>query len=185
MVINVFGTELSTIDEPHRRLQALMEGTDTLKRGRRTCQSCDEARTPFGELADNHWQRSSLVPRRRGLETRRLCRSVDIASLAKVLESFLPEILHSGEMSDILSDGPLSVRRSMRSVIVDACEQWPQAGNQTPESFDDIGKHPRGMHERELALRPGEALKVCSQIHVVALGRAFITHSIISLKTTM
>jgi len=56
----------------------------------------DEARTPFGEVADNHWQRAALVPRRRGLETRRLCGSVDIASLAKVLESFLPEIFHIG-----------------------------------------------------------------------------------------
>lgn len=182
MVIIVFGIELSAIDEPHRRLQALMEGTDTLQRGRRVRQSGDEAGTPLGELADDHWQRSSLVPRRRGLEARRLCRSVDLASLAKVLESFLPEIFHVGKMSDILSDGPLSVRLSMRSVIVDACEQWPKAGNQTPESFDEIGEHPRGMHERELALRPGEPLKTCSRCGPIFGGAS---HSINSLKTTM
>lgn len=185
MVIIVFGIELSTIDEPHRRLQTLMEGTDTLERGRRVCQSGNEARPPFGELADDHWQRSSLVPQRGGLEARRLCRSVDIASLAKVLESFLPQIFHVGKMPDILSDGPLSVRLSTRSVIVDVCEQWPQAGNQTPEAFDEIGEHPRRMHERELALRPREALKTCSQVHVVAFDHAFMTHSINSLKTTM
>ncbi len=167
MVIVVLGTELSTIDQSHGRLQTLMEGTGPLQRGRRVRESGDEVRTPLGELADDRRQRPSLVPQRHGLEARRLCRSVDLASLAKVVEAFLPEIFHIGEMPDILSDGPRSVRLSMRSVIVDACEQWPQARNKAPESFDEIGEHPRGMHERELALGPGEALETRSQVCVV------------------
>ncbi len=182
MVIIVFRIELSTIDEPHRRLQTFMEGTGPLKRGRRGCESGDEARAPLGEFTNDRRQVPSLVPRRRGREARRLRRSVGIASLAKVLESFLPEIFHVGKMSDILSDRPLAVRLSMRSVIVDACEQWSQAGNQATEAFDEIGEHPGRMHERELALRPAEALKACSRCGPIFGGAS---HSINSLKTTM
>src|SRR5690242_10956194 len=55
----------------------------------------------------------------------------------------------------------------MRAIVIHSHEKNVEPRQHAPESFDEVGEHPRRMNERELPLRPGRTVELRGA-HVVA-----------------
>ena len=87
-------------------------------------------------------------------------RSVRLLPFPQVFKSFLPEVLHVGEVPDVLGNRPPSLELSMRTVVLQSHEKIVEPRQDAAESFDEVGEHPRWMNEQEFPLRPRRTLEL-------------------------
>jgi hypothetical protein len=63
-------------------------------------------------------------------------------------------------MTDVLSNGPLPLKLSLRKAIVDTDEQRINPGQRAAKPFNEVGEHPRWMNKGELPLRPRRTVRL-------------------------
>ena len=99
------------------------------------------------------------MPFRQLLEASGDGRRVRLLSFPQVFESLLPELLHVGEVPDVLGNRPLPLELTMRAVVIQSHKKGVEPRERAAQSFGEVGEHPWGMTERELPLRPWRTLE--------------------------
>jgi len=94
------------------------------------------------------------------LKARSYSRRVRLPPLLQVLESFLPQLLDIGKVTDVLSNRPLPLELKSRAGVVQADKQRVKSRQSATKSFAEIRQHPWRVTEGELPLRPWRAVEL-------------------------
>src|SRR6185369_10264983 len=88
------------------------------------------------------------------LKARTNGRGIRLPPLLQVLESLLPELLDIREVTDVLSNRPLSLELQSCPRVVHIDKQCVKPRQSAAKAFDEIRQHPGRVNEGELPLRP-------------------------------